>query len=151
MAPLSDEQIRAEYTPAEIVAMTAFGEARGDGRTGMHAVVNVIMNRASRPRWWGFDPVSCCLKSSKRGVHQFSCWNANDPNRARMLEEVRGQDPRYAVAFALAQTALAGRLPDVTEGADHYYATSMPKPPYWARGRDALKTIRNHIFFRLEK
>ena len=37
-------------TPLSVVARTIWGEARGDGVPGMHAVANVIANRVRNPR-----------------------------------------------------------------------------------------------------
>jgi N-acetylmuramoyl-L-alanine amidase len=69
----------------KIVAMTIVGEARGEGKLGMYAVGAVIAQRVIA---WKKTPAQVCLKKS-----QFSCWNPNDPNRAklpRVVEHSRG-------------------------------------------------------------
>lgn len=130
--------------PRDLLARVAWGEARGDGIGGMTAVINVVMNRAARPRWWGRDVASVCLKP-----YQFSCLNADDPNRPKLLA-VGAEDRAFADALMLADRALAGRLPDITNGADHYHVTRMSGPPVWAKGRTRVAEVGGHSFFRLE-
>ncbi|MCG5240467.1 cell wall hydrolase [Azospirillum doebereinerae] len=129
-------------TPREVVARTLWGEARGEGRTGMTAVACVIQNRARNPRWWGTSPATVCLKP-----WQFSCWLADDPNRPKLLA-VTERDAAYRVALEIADTLLSGRLADVTAGADHYHTRNVT--PAWSAGKTPVAVIGVHRFFRLE-
>lgn len=126
----------------DTIARTAWGEARGCGAAGMHAVINVIVNRADHPSWWGRSLIGVCVQP-----WQFSCRNAGDPNLAK-LEAVTGKDVAFQVALGLASQAVAGTLLDLTDGADSYYALSMHTPPTWAR--TATKTFADgwHVFYR---
>lgn len=134
--------------PADILARTIWGEARGEdaaatpAHDGMAAVAAVVMNRARRPRWWGGNVLEVCRKP-----FQFSCWNANDPNRAK-LETVSVADPQFREALAIARLALSNWLVDMTGGADHYHATGVF--PRWARGQVPTAEIGTHLFYRLE-
>lgn len=128
----------------QVLAGTAWGEARGDGPSGMQAVCNVVMNRVARGGWWGATVLEVCLKP-----WQFSCWNADDPNRAKIMN-VHPVDSDYAVALGLALKAINGSLPDITGGADSYYDLSMPSPPGWAAGLEPCATIGSQAFFRTE-
>lgn len=111
----------------DVVARTLWGEARSQGETGMQAVCNVIQNRARNPGWWGKDLRSVCLASE-----QFSCWNANDPQASRMRGPIN--DAAFALATTIAKKAVAETLVDLTRGADHYFAETIPTPA-WAYGR----------------
>lgn len=126
----------------EVIARTLWAEARGEGRTGMLAVACVIQNRARHPRWWGGTPVSVCLKP-----YQFSCWLPDDPNRQKLLA-VTQTDSAFQAALSIADALLAGRLTDVTNGADHYHSVGVA--PAWSDGKTPVATIGNHRFFRLE-
>lgn len=126
----------------DIAARTAWGEARGEGVTGMQAILNVIANRASHPGWWGHDVASVCTMP-----WQFSCRNEGDPNLPK-LKAVTDEDPLFRSATTLASRMVAGALPDITEGADSYYAIGSPKPR-WAANRTPLKVIGHHAFYRL--
>jgi hypothetical protein len=133
-------------TPQSVdtLARNAWGEARGTGATGMRRVINVHMNRVRNPRWWGHDIMSVCL-----APEQFSCRNVGDPNRAKLLA-VTDADPEFRVALNLAWQAIANKLPDLTNGADSYWAVSMPHPPAWASR--AARTVCDgwHQFARVE-
>jgi len=124
----------------DVLARTAWGEARSEGAAGMQAVLNVIMNRARIGGWWGDDPVEVATKP-----WQFSAWNKNDPNRGRLLS-VTTADPKFREALALAARAVAGTLPDITGGATHYYADYIAKPT-WAAKMTKTATIGRHLFY----
>jgi spore germination cell wall hydrolase CwlJ-like protein len=108
----------------------------------MRHVASVILNRASHPAWWGNNIVAVCIQP-----YQFSCRNTGDPNREKLLS-VTAKDPEFAIALGIAQQAVAGHLPDATDGADSYYALSMRAPPAWAK--TATKTFADgwHAFYR---
>ncbi|WP_395495840.1 cell wall hydrolase [Acetobacter sp. KSO5] len=128
--------------PVQAAARTAWGEARGEGSRGMQAVLNVIGNRAAHPGWWGHDVAGVC-----QAYAQFSCWDATDPNRAKLLT-VTNADPQFREALVLAGCLMADHLPDLTGGADHYY-DRRGATPYWAKGAFYRCTIGNHAFYRL--
>ena len=128
--------------PVDVLARTLWAEARGEGVTGMRAVACVVRNRANNPRWWGRSIVDVCLKP-----WQFSCWNHNDPNRAKLLS-VGQSDRQFQQALDAARETVAGRLPDLTRRADHYHTKAVR--PLWSRGVTPVVTLGNHVFFRLE-
>lgn len=125
----------------DILARTLWGEARGEGRRGMHAVANVIANRANNPRWWGQDFISVC-----KAPWQFSVWNPDDVNLPKLLG-VTQDDPQFRTALELAQLAVMGELEDITNGADHYHTHGVN--PLWSQGQKPVASIGNHKFFRL--
>jgi len=129
-------------TPAEIAAKTAWGEARGEGITGMQAILNVIRNRAAKPGWWGESVSGVCTMP-----WQFSCWNADDPNLPQ-IRAVTDEDPLFRAAFSMATLMIGGALHDLTRGSDSYYATTSPRPA-WAAGRSPQITIGHHAFYRV--
>ncbi len=73
-----------EHIEINILAKTLYGEARGEGLSGLEAVANTIINRVNTAKakggrfWWGNDIISVCQKP-----YQFSCWNKKDPNRKK--------------------------------------------------------------------
>lgn len=132
----------------DILARTIWGEARGEGRDGMHAVANVIMNRyfaartsPAKARQYGKTVAEICQKP-----WQFSAWNENDPNRAKALA-VTTADKNFRIARELAELALRGQLPDITNGADHYHTGQVA--PAWSRGVMEVASVGAHHFFRL--
>ncbi|MGQ9371949.1 cell wall hydrolase [Azospirillum sp. ST 5-10] len=137
----------------EIVARTLWGEARGQGHKGMEAVACVIRNRATHPRWWSRNKADDIPDDTFSAVcldpWQFSCWLAKDPNRAKLLA-VTEADPAYRLALEVADDVLAGRLEDVTNGADHYCTRAAASRTSWAKGRKPVATVGDHLFYRLE-
>lgn len=130
----------------DVLARTLWGEARGEGNTGMHAVANVIMNRVAHAEkkggfWWGNNIIQVCQKP-----YQFSCWNRSDANFKKLAAVDEG-DMYFATAVRIARRAMAGVLDDVTGAATHYHADSIT--PYWVKGETSTTTIGRHIFYRL--
>jgi N-acetylmuramoyl-L-alanine amidase len=131
---------------ADVLARTLWGEARGEGSAGMHAVASVVLNRVQVAQdksgfWWGNNIIQVCQKP-----YQFSCWNRTDPNFQK-LQAVDDKDIHFATALRIARRALAGVLGDPTGGATHYHARSIA--PYWTKGEKPSATIGNHIFYRI--
>lgn len=136
----------------DTLARTLWGEARGEDHAGRVAVANVIMNRvrhAARHRerrgteyWWGGTPAEVCRKP-----WQFSCWNDNDPNRAKLLA-VDAEDPTFRECLEIARAAVDGSLEDTTHGADHYVNPRVAAPP-WAEGVEPVARVGAHEFYRL--
>lgn len=126
----------------DVLARTAWGEARGGGTDGLQSVMNAILNRAAHPCWWGTGIISVCLKP-----RQFSSWNEDDPNRAKLLA-VTIADPQFAEATTLAARAVMGTLADITDQADSYYACSMEAPPEWAAKSIFTVEVAGQRFYR---
>jgi spore germination cell wall hydrolase CwlJ-like protein len=123
----------------DILARTLYGEARGEGLAGQIAVACTIRNRVND----GEGYAGVCLKP-----YQFSCWNKNDPNYPHLSGAKPIPPKQFAQAQRAADLVISGQEPDITRGATHYYATTMPKAPAWAK--DATQTLRlgNHVFFK---
>ena len=128
----------------EIMARTLYGEARGEGLNGIEAVANVIINRVkyahtTGPFWWGKTIKEVCLKP-----YQFSCWNPNDSNLAKITGDL-SSDPVFEVCKRIAVRAIKGLLPDRTKGATHYHTLSVN--PGWATALVPNVQIGNHLFY----
>jgi spore germination cell wall hydrolase CwlJ-like protein len=139
----------AEYyneLAVDVLARTIWGEARGEGLSGMEAVASVVLNRVAVAQsrggyWWGNDIISVCQKP-----YQFSCWNRSDPNY-RMLLDTTEKNIHFATSLRIARRAVAGVLPDATDGATHYHERSIS--PSWAEGQTPVAVINHHIFYKL--
>lgn len=130
-------------TAQDTLARTLWGEARSEGSEGMQAVANVVLNRVANPGWWGYDIESVCRKP-----YQFSSWNSTDPNLPKLLA-VTPADPQFAQALQIAGLAVAGQLPDVTNGADSFKVTTLAWPASWGPQVAASAVIGAHSFYRL--
>lgn len=134
--------------PVDIIARTIWGEARGDGYSGMTAVANVIATRAANPRWWGSGFVSVCTKPE-----QFDCWNKDETPGSdyQQMIAVTTADGDFVMARNIATEAVAGTLHDLTGGADSYYApASVKAPPAWATPDKFKVQVGKQLFYRVE-
>lgn len=122
----------------DILGVTIWREARGEGLPGMTAVYHVIMNRATAKgrNGWPQEPEKVCLQP-----WQFSCWNTNDPQRA--LYPVPN-DPQYLEAQSICNL----NPPDPTGGATAYFDESI-KPPVWAMPEKFTVEIGRLRFYKL--
>jgi N-acetylmuramoyl-L-alanine amidase len=111
------DPISATDADLDATARTIFGEARSEPLEGQQGVAWVIRNRATwpgSPLWWGDGIAGICQKP-----WQFSCWNANDPNRAKLLA-LATDDPEYDVLYEIARSIMADEVDDPTGHASHY-------------------------------
>jgi spore germination cell wall hydrolase CwlJ-like protein len=109
------------------LAKTLYGEARSESYADMVAVAWTIVNRYRAQTWYGRTVKEVCLKP-----WQYSCWNLNDANRAKMF--VPSEQRAWHLCLAAARDVLWGGLLDPTGGATHYYDKSLDdNPPAWSR------------------
>lgn len=160
----------AKMPDVQVVAATIWGEARGEGITGMVGVGKVIENRAQRNAWPDHER-QVCLQA-----WQFSVWNApsdlidNFCAALKALNETEGDlsehdfDPNTdtgALAWALDiafrvlndawDSAPAGiKVAAKGHWGDHYHTKQIKKPD-WARGAKPSKRHGNHIFYSLSQ
>lgn len=126
------------------VARTMWAEARGEPLEGKIAVACVIINRFKKKTWNCGETLGETAKFCAKGstYHQFSCWNENDPNRAKMLKLTYIELKEY---LEILHNLLAD-YKDVTNGATHYYNPKVCKPK-WAVGKNPCYAVGCHIFF----
>ena len=144
VAPTPVPADEIDVVDAHWMALTMWGEARGDGEAAMRAVGHVIDNRRRSGAHGGHatDTVS--------EAWQFSCWNPDDPNRAAIeridsLAETSAEHRLWRAAQRIAGEILARRSADPTGGALFYHTTAVA--PAWSRGVDPVARIGDHLFF----
>ncbi len=141
--------------PDEIDTMvrTLSGEARGESHTGRIAVAYVIRNRAEwmPAAWWGHTIGQICLKHSKRGVYQFSCWSDADwnaSNKAHMIA-LKPNETEYLELQQVCDEVLSGTAIDPTGGATQYKVTGTNASWDRAVANSLPVVIGHHSFWRL--
>ncbi|MEE4207949.1 MAG: cell wall hydrolase [Parvularcula sp.] len=127
---------------AILTALTLWGEARGEDELGRKAVASVIVNRTNDRRWGNLFEDVVMQK------WQFEPWNEGTAAR-RKLEAVTIDDRTFQQVLRIAEKAVDGVLEDVTNGADHFFATWMTGVPTWAAKAVASLTIGRHRFLRI--
>ena len=124
-------------TDRDVLTRTLYGEAANETEAGQIAVIHVMRNRLLRgpASRFGGTPAEVCQKP-----WQFSCWNPNDPQRARLLS----LDPASATYQRLAAVVdKAWAMQDSVAKADHYFASYIATPS-WA-APPAHETVRHGV------
>jgi hypothetical protein len=128
----------------DTLARTLYGEAEAGNGLDARAIACVIMNR-TKFALWPNEVRAVCMQP-----WQFSCWNQNDPNRARILN---ASGEWFERCKDIAKDAIDGAMVhDQTKGSTHYYATYV-KTPKWAKGKKPVYSVRHkahnseHLFF----
>jgi cell wall hydrolase len=158
-----DTMAFARYKPAVVkvtpdqklkIVATMVAEAANEGEEGFAAVVNTAINRAlTNPEYYGQDIFSVIASPA-----QYSGFGDN--NYAEVRDFLRGkrkihnQDRIQQIELAkkVLDTALAGKLPDNTRGATHYYASSGPnkiQAPFWVPKAESRGQIGSHSLYYL--
>jgi N-acetylmuramoyl-L-alanine amidase len=154
---LTDREVITNLSPAQVVALTAYGEARSEPPRGRVGVVNTIANRLAAQRdAYGLDLKAVCLKR-----WQYSCWmpeggRANYESllitARHLLKAERSIGPILQHCLDLGAQLVAGTLEDVVKGATHYVNPDAMKPrgrlPAWAIGLTPTVIIGSHWFYK---
>lgn len=133
-------------TDLETLALTIYGEARGEKVDGQIAIGCVIRNRRISHPEKSYKDI--CLAPK-----QFSCWNENDPNRVILLklaDNIHGTNFWLKQTMFIASGIIDNNLIDNTGGAKNYMTSDLffsDKKPAWAIKAMGLRTIGNHVFF----
>jgi spore germination cell wall hydrolase CwlJ-like protein len=129
-----------EQKLVDVVTACLIGEAGGEGRVGMEAVMEVIRNRAKAR--FGNDSALSMYKIVS-APKQFSYFNAGiDAGVARAKKHPKWKE---------AQNILKSAATNHTKGSTHYYAASLKKLQPWIIVYNKMKVpkvrVGNHIFF----
>lgn len=145
------------------MSLVAYGEARGEGREGMLAIMFVVMNRVRAAANDGDKtPLPCDVVAEK---HAFEALHGARFRRA--LNSIRRghepvllthSDPAEAagldLANSLAREMIDGKLTDdLTGGATHFYCPTQQRllrrqKPDWAAKLEATAWIGKQVFYR---
>lgn len=144
-----------KHDPAELkcLAVTVYGEARGESEKGQIAVAYTIKNRA---RTKSLCNVALAPK-------QYSVFNNNPELRAAAKSQ--HIEPRqknvidqrsWARAVQVAVAVMHGLVPDPTNGATHYLAPAVMRTknyrfPKWSKQYTLVSIIDGHKFYKMNK
>lgn len=152
-APRSAEAGSVEFTRSWIDAQPAvqggaewqcltealYFEARGETVKGMFAVAEVILNRVDSAR---FPDTVCGVINQGTGKRYQCQFTYTCDGRAETIREPQS----YARVGKVANFALSGAAPRLTEGATHYHTTAVS--PRWSRTYTRTARIGVHVFYR---
>ena len=129
----------------QIMALTIYGEARGEPEEGKIAVGSVILERVKQGGWFGHSIGEVCLKP-----YQFSCYLPNDPNYpklchiAEMWDFKIAQDEALKECFDVASGLIDGTIqPNIR--ATHY--ETFVTHASWEKSMTLVATIGTQRFY----
>jgi len=141
-----------KLTDAQLLALTIYGEARGESMAGKIAVGAVILERVDHRDWDGRTIHDVCLKPL-----QFSCYNEKDPNFGKLMkiaeqwDKAMSLDPALNECYGIATGLLDGsilRTPEIAAANCCQYATAAgAKAVKWDDKMTVVARIGNHIFY----
>jgi spore germination cell wall hydrolase CwlJ-like protein len=141
-----------KLTPAQVLALTIYGEARGEPTADKIDVGSVILERVDHRDWDGKTIQEVCFKRK-----QFSCFNENDPNYGKLLNIAENWDAAMATnaslneCYGIAQGLIDGSIPRTPAIAAAHccqYATAKGASDVsWDDGMKVVKRGKHHIFF----
>ncbi len=122
------------------LALCMWREARGEGHDGMRAVGHVIRNRVVADKipddWdqvifrkWQFSSMTAT------GDSQLTAWPKHG-------------DPEFDDALDISEHVYRGDDFDLTQGATHYFADTIPMPQ-WAKNMTETVKLGHHTFYKL--
>jgi len=117
-----------------IIALTLWGEARGEGEEGMKMVASVIWNRAEN-RDMSLDDV--CMQP-----RQFSSWD----DGVISLNEDQLKSKEWRMCMMIAADMVEMKFVPITT-ADHFYNPETASP-MWADKMKFVYKYGNHVFLK---
>lgn len=129
-----------------VMTLTVWAEARGESREGKVAVAASIFNRFNAKRWFSGQS----LAETCQFPWQYSCWNKNDPNRAKLLALSPEKASYKTCQEAVLQAEQGLLLPEWWDRkVTHYFnPKAVAKTPTWAVGEPIAGVIGRHQFYR---
>ncbi len=102
-----DANIRdfSHLSPAQLMAITLWAEARGEPRDGKISVASVILERVNHRGWDGKSIHEVCL-----WPRQFSCFNPDDIQRPKLVKFAKDID------FSISNDKILKECYDISNG-----------------------------------
>jgi spore germination cell wall hydrolase CwlJ-like protein len=123
----------------DCLTQAAYYEARGEGRDGMRAVAQVVLNRVRHPAF----PKSVCAVvyqgAGRRTGCQFS-FTCNGSMRGRVNQAAWNR------ARDVASAALSGTVYGAVGNATHFHTTGVS--PQWRSSLVRVSQVGDHLFYR---
>jgi hypothetical protein len=121
------ELVSWNYYEIVLLALTIYREARGEEQEAQIAVAHTVMNRVSRPTWWGTDIISVLTKK-----WQYS--SLTDPHDKQLTTWPKADDAAFEDCLSLAEMVVRGVYNSPLKGIDSYYDDSLQGDlrPKWA-------------------
>jgi len=127
-----------------LFARMLYGEARGCSKEEKIAIAYTALNRNKDSKKWNGENNLKAVLLKKR---QYSCFNENDPNRAKLMDP--SDIKSFKECLEVARGVLNSRYKDPTNGATHYHTKNIkPKWDYSKLEERNLEGNFKHKFYK---
>ena len=132
------------------MALTIYGEARGESREGKIAVGSVILERVEHREWDGKTLHEVCLMP-----YQFSCYLPGDPNFHALRLIAQDWETKAMRSMAMSECyqiatglidGIIPRTPEIAAAHCCQYKTIRARAA-WAKKMKVILTINQHEFY----
>ena len=136
------------------LAITIYGEARGESDEGRRAVAHVVMNRQASRHYpytacdvvaerWQFESIYRTKLGSLIDEQDYTVFPSKHERNRKIFNEL----------LVLSEKIYWGEDPDITNGATHFWSPSVQaklkrSTPTWATARNKVASIDKHWFHR---
>ena len=143
-------EIFGHLDDGQLMALTLYGETRGESREGKIAVGSVIIERVEHRKWDGETVKEVCLMP-----WQFSCFLPNDPNFP-VLRQIAGEwdktiqkSPVLTQCYEIARGLLDGTISRDPIIAAHHATQyeALGTHASWEKDFKHIVTIGHHEFY----
>lgn len=138
---MSELQKKADVV---FMALTIYREGRGESLEAQIAIGFSIMNRVSKPSWWGSDVQSVLFKKWQYS----SLTSPNDPQL--VIWPAKSSEASWISCLTAADIAYNKTGANPVPGADSYFDDSI-KAPYWAKSEMFVKKIGRLNFYNIDQ
>ena len=147
-----DMELFRRLEPARMMALTAMGEARGEGREGMKAVMHVINNRKKDGRF-GSSIADVILQKNAfsaiiPNLESEEAYSGKEYKNFNRMLQTQVKDKNFRTAYEDALKILSGDSQDNTNGSKYYYNPKIVDRPDYLQDKSQKVEIGNHVFFR---
>jgi len=135
---------------AQLIALTLYGETRGESREGKIAVGSVILERVDHRKWDGETIKEVCLMP-----YQFSCFLPADPN-SPALRQIAGdwdaalqRSTVLTQCYEIARGLIDGTIPrdPVIRATNAVQYKTITCKAAWEKDYKKVATVGHHDFF----
>lgn len=146
--PHNPDPILAALSDQDLLFICLYGECRGEPIIGQNAVGCVIRNRVLDPQQrYGKGWSGVMLKWAQFSSLWPELGGKDYPTVLRAAQSIGDMRNLLKNLSTTSDAIYSGLVKDITDGADHYFATSIPMPE-WAKGMTFTGQFGHHLTYR---
>lgn len=146
ISPLTHSATR-DIGDYEALAEAIYFEARGEATVGQISVAQNIMHRVNSSRFPNSIEEVVHFKAKRKDNGKVVCaYSYYCDGKSDKMTDVKAKRE----AFRIAGMVIRNEIPDLIEGADHYFNPEVVLPS-WAKSMTFIVRIGDHAFYRADK